>query len=455
MPRYTRSTRDPGTADPLAGLDEQRRRWVEKAWGEVDRERLRELTVGLVDIASPTGDEAPLARHITDTLAAGGVEAHTMYLDDRQANSWARVRGNGTGPDLMLYAPIDTVTSGDAAEDVPWAAETLRPDLRAEAAVDGDYVIGLGASNPKGHAACVMAAVEAVRAAEIPLTGDLLAGFGAGGMPTNARPGVGNPRANTGQGVGCSYLLEQGVWSDFALIAKPGWTVSWEEVGLAWFEITVHGTHTYVGSRHRLPYRNPVALAGAVALRLEEWFPQYSHRHGDGLVLPQGMVANIRGGWERTASFTPGQVRMTVDLRLSPRTTPSAAGRELTEAVRAIAADLDARIDVERILAIPGESSDEQMWLCRSAIGAWEAFEGGPHDGVHDASGATDANILRGRGIPTVRVGMPKVVDAPFEVDFAMGMNTVDLREAERLTRYLIRVAVDTVTRSLEEVGID
>lgn len=445
----------PGTADPLAGLDEQRRRWVEKAWGEVDRERLRELTVGLVDIASPTGDEAPLARHITDTLAAGGVEAHTMYLDDRQANSWARVRGNGTGPDLMLYAPIDTVTSGDAAEDVPWAAETLRPDLRAEAAVDGDYVVGLGASNPKGHAACVMAAVEAVRAAEIPLTGDLLAGFGAGGMPTNARPGVGNPRANTGQGVGCSYLLEQGVWSDFALIAKPGWTVSWEEVGLAWFEITVHGTHTYVGSRHRLPYRNPVALAGAVALRLEEWFPQYSHRHGDGLVLPQGMVANIRGGWERTASFTPGQVRMTVDLRLSPRTTPSAAGRELTEAVRAIAADLDARIDVERILAIPGESSDEQMWLCRSAIGAWEAFEGGPHDGVHDASGATDANILRGRGIPTVRVGMPKVVDAPFEVDFAMGMNTVDLREAERLTRYLIRVAVDTVTRSLEEVGID
>jgi hypothetical protein len=44
-------------------------------------------------------------------------------------------------------------------------------------------------------------------------------------------------------------------------------------------------------------------------------------------------------------------------------------------------------------------------------------------------------------------------VDAPFEMDFAMGMNTVDLAEAEKLTRYLIRVAVDTVTRTLEEVG--
>ncbi|MFD1814674.1 M20 family metallopeptidase [Rhodococcus gannanensis] len=443
-----------GAVDPLAGLDEQRSAWTEHAWAKVDLELLRDLTVGMVDVASPTGDEAPLARHITDTFTACGIEAHTMSLDDRQANSWARLRGDGTGPDLLLYAPIDTVTSGNADEDLPWAGDVLRPDMTAVAHSTGDYVVGLGASNPKGHAACVMAAVEAVRAAGIPLTGDLLAGFGAGGMPTNARPGVGNPRRNTGQGVGCSFLLEQGVWADFALIAKPGWTVSWEEVGLAWFEIAVHGSHTYVGSRHRLPYRNPVALAGAVAQRLEDWFPQYSARHRDGLVFPQGMVANIRGGWERTASFTPEQVRMTVDLRLSPRTTPTAAKRELVEAVQSIASDLDVRIDVEQILAIPGEASDEQMWLSRSAVQAWEAFEGQPHRELLDASGATDANILRGRGIPTVRVGMPKVVDAPFDVDFAMGMNTVDLREAERLTRYLVRVVVDTVTRTLEEVGV-
>ncbi|HEV7977636.1 hypothetical protein [Amycolatopsis sp.] len=441
-------------ADPLAGLDEARRRWTEQAWARIDRERLRDLIVAMVDIASPTGDEAPLARHISRTLADRGIESHTMYLDDRQANSWGRLRGDGTGPDLLLYAPIDTVTSGTVEEDVPWAADTLRPDLTARAMAVDDYVIGLGASNPKGHAACVQAAVEAIRAAEVPLTGDLLVGFGAGGMPTNARPDVGNPRRNTGQGVGCSFLLEQGVWADFALIAKPGWTVSWEEVGLTWFEITVHGSHTYVGSRHRLPYRNPVALAGEVALRLERWFPEYSAAHDDGLVLPQGMVANIRGGWERTASFTPQLVRMMVDLRLSPRTTPTAAKRELVAAVRAIASELDARVDVEQILAIRSESSDPRMWLCRSAVEAWEAAEDEPHREVRDGSGATDANILRGRGIPTVRVGMPKVVDAPFEVDFAMGMNTVDLREAERLTRYLVRVAVDTVTRTLVEVGM-
>lgn len=425
------------------------------AHDRISRERIRDIVVELVDVASPTGDEAPLARTITTLLAGAGIESHTMNIDDRQANSWGRLRGDGTGPDLLFYAPIDTVTTGNPAEDVPAIGSRMRADMYARAEVAGDYVVGLGASNPKGHAACVLAAAEAIAAAGVPLTGDLLLGFGAGGMPSNARGGVGNPRLNTGQGVGCSFLLEQGVWADFALIAKPGWTVSWEEVGLCWFDITVHGTHTYVGSRHRLPYVNAVAAAGAVAAELERWFPEYSTGHTSGLVSPQGIVASIRGGWERTASFTPEQVTMTVDLRLSPRTTPSQAKRELVAAVRRIATRLgDIDIDVEQVLAIAGESSDEDTWLCKRAIEAWEAREGRPHEPVRDSSGATDANILRSRGIPTVRIGMPKATDTPFELDFAMGMNTLDLEEAERFTHYLVDVALETVTRTLEEVGL-
>jgi hypothetical protein len=33
-------------------------------------------------------------------------------------------------------------------------------------------------------------------------------------------------------------------------------------------------------------------------------------------------------------------------------------------------------------------------------------------------------------------------------------MNTVDVREMERLTRHLVRTAIDTVTRSRSEVGL-
>lgn len=440
--------------DRLAGLDAQRREWTEAAWAEIDATRLRELVVGLVDVPSPTGDEAPLAEHIAGVLGTAGIEAHTQPLDDRQANAWGRVAGSGTGLDLMLYAPIDTMTAGVESEDIPWLGPELRPDMRPAATVVDDYVVGLGASNPKGHSACVLAAAEAVKRSGVPLTGDLLVAFGAGGMPTNARPGVGNPRRNTGQGVGCSFLLEQGVWADSAVIAKPGWTVSWEEVGLTWFEITVHGTHTYVGSRHRLPYANAVALAGAVVQRLEDWFGEYAAAHTDGLVAPQGIVAAIEGGWKRTASFTPEQCRFSVDLRLSPRTTPLDAKRELTMVLDRIAAELgDVRIDCDQVLAIPGETTDPDAWVCRSAIAAWEAIQGAPHEPILGNSGATDANILRNRGIPTVRVGMPKVADTPFPVDFAMGMNAVDITAAEELTRCLVRTAIDTTTRERAETG--
>ena len=444
----------PEGPDGLAGLDDRRRAWTAAAWRHVTADRLRELVVGLVDVPSPTGDEAALAGHIADTLAAAGCRARAQPLDDRQANAWARLEGDGTGPDLMLYAPIDTLTVGEEREDLPWIGPELREDMRPRATVvDDDLVTGLGASNPKGHAACVMMAAEAIARAGVPLTGDLVAAFGAGGMPTNARPvGV---RRNTGQGVGCSFLLEQGVWTDYAVIAKPGWTVSWEEVGLVWFEVTVRGTHTYVGSRHRLPYDNAIAGAGEVARHLEEWFVGYAERHTRGTVAPQGVVSSVRGGWPRMAAVTPAACTLMVDLRIGPDTSPMAAKREFTAALRALA---EARpgldVTAELVLAIPGTRTERDSWIFRSAAAGWAAFEGREHEAVPGNSGATDANILRGRGIPTVRVGMPKVAreQAPFPIDFARGMNTVSVTAMASLTRHLIRTAVDTVTRSRTEL---
>ncbi|WP_174856067.1 peptidase dimerization domain-containing protein [Streptomyces hyaluromycini] len=434
----------------MAGLDERRSAWVTEAWRHVTGTRLRELITGLVDIPSPTGDEGPLARHIADTLSASLPHTAVQPLDDRQANAWSRLKGDGTGPDLMLYAPIDTLTVGDEREDLPWIGPELREDMRPRARVYDDLVVGLGASNPKGHAACVMMAAEAIAGAGIPLAGDLVAAFGAGGMPTNARPG--STRLNTGQGVGCSFLLEQGLWTDYAVIAKPGWTVSWDEVGLVWFEVTVHGTHTYVGSRHRLPYDNAVARAGEVVRHLEEWFAEYAERHTGGTVAPQGIVSSVRGGWPRMAAVTPASCTLMVDLRIAPETSPMQAKREFLAALGEFEG-----VTAEMVLAVPGTRTDPDSWIRRSATAAWEAFEGREHEVIRGNSGATDANILRGRGIPTVRVGMPKVpqAEAPFEIDFARGMNTVSVRAMEKLTRHLIRTALDTVTRPRTEIPGD
>ncbi len=398
---------------------------------------------------SPTGYERPLAEYAAGLLGQAGLRAGVLALDDRQANAHAVLRGQGGGADLMLYAPVDTLTTGIAEQDVPAIGPRLRDDMRPAARVHGDYVVGLGAGNPKGHAACVLAAAEAIAAACVPLAGDLLVGLGAGGMPTNALHLEGDPRAHTGQGAGCSFLLEQGHWSDYAVIAKPGWTVSHEEVGLAWFDVRVPGTHTYAGSRHRLPYVNAIEAAGRVAARLEDWFATYAERHTGDTVAPQGIVAAIDAGWTRMAAVTPAVCRIRCDLRLSPRTTPMQAKREFSEAIARIGAGLELDLDWDMVLAIPGTRTDPASPVVTAAIAAWEEAAGQRHEPVTGNSGATDANILRNRGIPAARVGMPKVSTGELAIDpsadFQMGMNTVDIREMERLTRLLIRVAVDVI----------
>jgi acetylornithine deacetylase/succinyl-diaminopimelate desuccinylase-like protein len=433
-------------------LDRRQRSWIDAAQAAIDPGLLRDLVVGMVDIPSPTGEEGVLAGWLVDRMCQLRIDANYQPIDDLQGNARGRLRGDGSGARLLLYAPIDTLTVGDPTEDVPWIGPKLRPDMRPAAVPEGDFVLGLGASNPKGHGACIVVAAAAVAGAGVPLAGDLLIGLGAGGMPTNRREVDTVRRHNAGHGVGCSFLLEQGDWPDYALIAKPGWAVAWEEVGICWFEITVRGTFGYVGSRHRMAYTNPIVAAAGVVTAFEQWLPSYTARHTDGLVAPQGNIGSIEGGWPRMASVSPAACRLLVDLRISPHTTPAQARAEFGRFIAGVRVDLpELDLDWEMVLAIPGTHTSPLSWIVGAAIDAWENEDGHEHRPITHNSGATDANILRGRGVPTARVGMDRIgSDAPIPLDFPAGMNVVDLREMTRLTRLLVHVIVNTCTRAVD-----
>ena len=413
---------------------------------------LRDAAIGVTRIPSPTGREAPLAGWLVERMRLAGIDATLQQIDADQANAVGRVRGDGSAPDLMLYAPIDTLTTGDPALDVPWIGPSLRPDMRPDAGVQGRYVEGLGAGNPKGHAACVLVAAKALARASadlcVGLGGDLLVGLGAGGMPTNAVDyGDGVTRHNTGHGVGCSFMLERGWYADAAVIAKPGDFVAYDEVGLCWFEITVPGIHTYAGSRHRLPYANPIVLAADVVTRLESWLAAYPERHRTSTALPQGIIGSIAGGWERMVAVTPALCRIRLDIRIPPELPPIALKHELAAFVRTLSGELGVELGLDLVNAIPGTRTEPHSPVVIESIRAWEAASGRPHTPIPDNSGATDANILRARGIPTARVGMPKVADPDRAVDFALGMNLVDIAAMRRLTEILLRVAVAMTAR--------
>jgi acetylornithine deacetylase/succinyl-diaminopimelate desuccinylase-like protein len=418
-------------------LSVEQRRWFELACARIDEGQLATILSALIDVRSATGAEGELARAIVGRLSAAGVESAEQAIDQHQSNAVGWIRGSAHGPSLLLYSPIDTVTSDDPQEDLPWAARTLAPEMRAKAWVADGHVFGLGAQNPKGHAACIIAAAQAIRRAGVPLTGELRLGFGAGGMPTNARDGM---RPDSGHGAGCARMLQDLPRPTYALIAKSGWAVSWEEVGLVWYEVRISGTHTYVGSRHLLPYINPIAQAAPIIQGLEEWFPEWAERNRSGLVAPQGVVSFIEAGWERMPAFVPALCRFRVDLRLSPRTTPSQADEAFGNKLRELATHSGAQLEWERLIAISGTTTASDNPIVRVAIEAWEAVEDRAHQPVPGLSGATDANILRSHGVPTARIGLPKA-SLP-AMDFQRGMNTVSIAAMVKLTRHLIYTAI-------------
>ncbi|GGG24867.1 hypothetical protein GCM10007304_43430 [Rhodococcoides trifolii] len=414
---------------------------IERVLAHLTRERLLAAVRAMVDIPSPTGGEALLAEWIASDLVSAGVDAEVQRIDTSQANAVATLHGGG-GPSLLLYAPIDTFTTGNPALDIPGAAVSWRPDLAPQAVVSGDIVEGLGAGNPKGHGAVVLAVLHALHAAGVTPPGDVVGGFGAGGMPSFAVSGVGAPgRTNTGHGVGAGFMLERGYTTDFAVITKPGWTVLHEEVGLVWIDVTVSGRHTYVGSRHRIPYSNAVASAGRVAIALEDWLEEYAQRHRYATMTPQGIVSSISGGLERLAASTPAAVTLRLDLRLTTQQTPATVLREVRAMLAGLSAQLGVEVSARAVAAIPATHTPPDSPVVQATVEAFETVSGSPHQVVMDNSGATDANILRMRGVPTARVGMPKVAALAdgSPIDFTRGMNLVDVREMQRLAEILIR----------------
>ena len=114
--------------EPLPLSPEQQAR-VDKAGALIDEARLADIVAGMVSIPSPTGEKGALARHLAEVLDGAGSRGGYQPIDEPQGDG-ARPRGRRQWCRPSAYAPIDTLTAGNADEDVPWIGPELRPDMR-------------------------------------------------------------------------------------------------------------------------------------------------------------------------------------------------------------------------------------------------------------------------------------------------------------------------------------
>ncbi|MGH2406851.1 MAG: M20 family metallopeptidase [Candidatus Limnocylindrales bacterium] len=423
---------------------------VERARAAVDPEGLADLALKMTAIPSPTGAERELAEMVVAHLRRAGVEADIQVIDGQCANVLARLPGRGDGPRLLLYAPLDTAFAGIIAEDEPWLGATPRADFALPPRREGRKVIGLGAENPKGFAAAGIGAVEALAAAGVDSRGDVLLALAGGSMPVDRRPGLAG-RVGFGQGI--TFLLDHAPRPDFAVVLKPGYAVAHEEVGLAWFRLTVGGAVNYTGIRHKGPYRNPILSAARLVTALEDWFPAFTAAGTSGLVAPQGSIDAIHAGSPDRVAFIPASCEIDLDLRVAPDSSPQEVQAQLEAAVATFReADPALEVSVEMTASLPGTRTDPDSWIVRSLVRAWEAREARPHVPLANGSGASDAAVLRSQGIPTARIGLPPpATPSPF-TGFSMGVADID--SIAGLADLLILAIVDTTFRSRSEVGL-
>lgn len=378
----------------MSTLDEQ---LLSKAIAHIDRDRLIQLVMQLVDIPSPTGSEGDMARAYHEVLRGSGFDATLQPIGDARYNAIGRLQGSGGGKSLMFNGHMDTSFGPEQAHrGIGYQCKgTL---------VDDEWIYGMGSFNMKSALATYVTAVDAIRAAGIRLGGDVVIAGVAGEIeksPVNDHDG---PQFQ-GYGVGTKYAITHGAVADFCILGEPtNMMLIPRHCGSTWLKITVPGhlIHTAWSSVER----NAINRARKVLDAIHEWIPDYCARHSLGEFRPRVNVAAIEGGWSWRGARTPDNCVIYMDVRTLPEALPLVAYNEVRDLVARVVADhpeLEGS-RVEPYMTVPGTSIPDDHELMQHVIRAHtRQFGEAPKQGVE--TWMSDAAHMNRYGIPTVNYG--------------------------------------------------
>ncbi len=184
---------------------------------------------------NPPGRERELAQDFAAALQKEGVEARVVPLpgpDSPRAALWARVRGTGGAPPLILLSHLDVVPATEA----DWAVDPFA------GVVGGGYVVGRGALDAKGVLVThTLALMELARRPEklqrdvilLATPDEEVGGQQGAALITHEYPELLG---------GARYLLTEGAGIVPSEGAEPDvWHVAFTEKTPCWVRVTAHG----------------------------------------------------------------------------------------------------------------------------------------------------------------------------------------------------------------------
>ncbi len=343
----------------------------------VDDARLRDLTLELVRVESPTGDTADAARLYAERLRDAGLEVDV--LDEPFPATpivVGRLAGGLPGPRIVLNGHLDTVP-------IPHEAPRL----------DGDLVRGRGSADMKGALVC---ALEAVRIAggNRPFPGELVV------------IAIGLHEAPGGRGEDLTWLLSDGGFeADLAIVCELGaHTLPIAHMGQATVEITItrpgiatHELQTPAGTP------NPLLVAARVVEAMRSWSEERAATEHPWVGAETMFVGELHGGdfYNRHAA----SCRVVGTRRWVPGNTLPEVRAEFEALLAPIADAEGCTIDLDLRLVRDAYGIDPEHPLVRALQGAYEDVTGMALEPVGLKLVADGAVFQAVGGIPTVYHG--------------------------------------------------
>ncbi len=288
----------------------------------VTPERIRDLTIALVDIPSPTGQEASVALFLVERMGELGMETDLPLVDPGRPNAVGHLRGAGDGLNLLFTGHMDTSYSGQEAH---LSGEGFRP----KGIFRDGWIWGLGANNMKSGLACALVAIEAIVKSGVNLAGDISFGGVVGEIEKTAIEefqGI----EYSGYGIGTRHLATHGVTADFALLAEPtGMRIATANMGVVWARITVEGTVAHSAMANRPGTVNAIAVMHELQTDIAAWATEYAAASIYMGERPNVTVAAIRGGDPWRLSRNPYSCSLYLDIRTAPGQTVDGIKRSL------------------------------------------------------------------------------------------------------------------------------
>ncbi len=319
-------------------------------------------------------------------------------------NQVATIAGAGGGKNLTLYAHMDTV------------GYALWKDRALHAVVDGDRIIGLGASDDKGFCAVMMAVAKAIQEDGVRLKGNLHLCF-----------------CSDEEGATCGsidYVKRHEPEATLIMESAPLNHINVTHQGFGWLKIKVFGKagHGSAGGDSL----DAIAAMAEVIVRMQrnqrENFARNPHPLNGETVFHTG---TILGGTD-FATY-PASCELGIEIGTQPGETMYRRIEEIKaifSEVKEIYPGFSAEIE-PIIIRNPFETkgTEELYAVLAEAI---EAFTGSPAQAVGENSWG-DAGIFQEAGFPTLGVGsLGGNFHAPDE--------WVSISDLDRLTRVILNV---------------